>query len=449
MAVYAAILFLLVLLLSFSMVHFPLYAALAIGLIPFIVLARHQKTPWRTLVTGMRDGLFKLRKVYQILLLIGAATALWMACGTLPYLVHAGVGLIHPRLFLLLVFLLTWAMTLLLGSALGAAGMMGALFMAMARTGHYSLAMTAGAVISAIYLGERSSPLSSCANLVSDITNQSVIRYIKDNIRFSFPSILITIIIYTGLSLAMPLVVDSHQLQSAIDAQFNLSPFVFIPIVILLIGLIRTNNIALSLLISLSSAAVTAYFIQGQTITALFTTAMYGYHLPDSNLLAQNLKANGVLGMLTPILTVMASALYSGIFEVTTLLEPIQKPISQFTAKTSRASGMVVSSIIGASIGCSQTFAILFAHQMMRSDYPSSDTGNTQLSVDLANTAVLTPALIPWNASASVPASLLGVGFGFIPYAFLIYLSPLWLIISSSVLKDAYQKHRQAYSKIL
>ncbi len=449
MAVFAAILLLLVLLLSFSMLHLPLYAALALGLIPFIVLARYQQTSWNILVNGLISGLFKLSKTYQILLLIGAATALWMACGTLPYLVHAGVGIIHPRLFLLLVFLLTWAITLLLGSALGAAGMVGALFMAMARVGHYSLAMTAGAVVSAIYLGERSSPLSSCANLVADITSQPVIKYIKTNIRHSAPSLIITILIYTGLSLAMPLTVDSNQLQNAIEAQFSLSPLVLIPIVVLVLGLILTKKITVALILSILSATLTAYLVQGQTLDTLFTTALMGYHLPETSPLAHSLKANGALGMLTPLLTVMASALYSGIFEATSLLKPIQNPIRLFDAKTSRASGMVVSSLIGAAIGCSQTFAILFAHQMMRSDYPDTEEGKAQLSVDIANTAVITPALIPWNASASVPASLLGVGFGFIPYAFLIYLAPLCLVLGNDAYKQAFQKRRQALSKLL
>ena len=443
MLIFAAIGFLIFLLLAFSIMQLPLFLALLLGFIPFVILARMTGTSWRTLISGITASLSQLSKVYQILFLIGAAIGLWMASGTLPFLITVGIGLIHPNAFLIFVFLLTWMMTLLLGSALGSAGMIGVLFMAIAHASGYSLPMTAGAVVSAIYLGERSSPLSSCANLVAEVTKQPLMHYLKANIKNSLPSIIITILLYLGLSLKFPMKGHNDMLQNTITAQFALNPLVLAPVIVLFSLLIWKKQIIPALLSSMFITLMIAIFIQGQTIPYLMHTAFYGFQLPAEHSLADTLRTTGIIGMIKAILTVMASALYSGIFESTNLLKPIQQPLVSLSKRTTNAFGLLIASIIGAAIGCSQTFAILFANQLMQGRYKTNAKQQTQLANDMANTGVLMPALIPWNAACSIPASLLGTGFSFIPFAFILFVAPVEML-----LKAAFLSHKQSDTAI-
>lgn len=433
MPIFAAIGFLIFLLLFFSAMQLPLFLALLLGFIPFLILALKEGTSWHTLLHSISTSLTQLSKVYQILFLIGAAIGLWMAAGTLPFLINAGIGLIHPNAFLIFVFLLTWMITLLLGSALGSAGMIGVLFMAIAHASGYSLPMTAGAVVSAIYLGERSSPLSSCANLVAQVTQQPLMRYLITNIKNSLFSIVLTALLYAGLSLMLPMTGNNDVLQKSITAQFNLNLLVLTPVIVLFALLLWKKQIIPALISSMLLTIGIAVMIQGQSLADLTHTAFYGFQLPASHSLAESLRTTGILGMVKAILTVMASALYSGIFECTDLLKPIQEPLVTLSKRTSNALGLLIASVIGAAIGCSQTFAILFANQLMQNQYTAESNQQVQLANDMANSGVLTPALIPWNAACSIPASLLGTGFSFIPFAFFLFIAPAEMLIKATL----------------
>jgi len=78
-----------------------------------------------------------------------------------------------------------------------------------------------------------------------------------------------------------------------------------------------------------------------------------------------------------------------------------------------------------AAFGCTQTIAILLTEQLMRSKYEESTKGNAALALDLENTVVVLSPLIPWNIAGLVPATILGIHAGFIPFACYLYLLPL------------------------
>lgn len=94
-------------------------------------------------------------------------TALWRASGTIAYLVHWGTLAVTPRAMPLLGFLLASAMSLLTGTSFGSAASLGAVVMGMARSMEISPALMGGALLSGVYLGDRSSPVSTSALLVS------------------------------------------------------------------------------------------------------------------------------------------------------------------------------------------------------------------------------------------------------------------------------------------
>ena len=52
------------------------------------------------------SGVKTVGNILFLFLLIGAITALWRACGTVPFLIYYAGGLISPRVFPLLAFLL-------------------------------------------------------------------------------------------------------------------------------------------------------------------------------------------------------------------------------------------------------------------------------------------------------------------------------------------------------
>lgn len=118
------------------------------------------------------------------------------------------------------------------------------------------------------------------------------------------------------------------------------------------------------------------------------------------------------------------------------MLVHFERLVAVLAAKFGRMTAALVTSTASACFGCSQTFAIITTHQFMAPYYSQDSEGRSELAQDIGNTAVVIPALIPWNVAFTIPAAILSVDAGFVPYAFMLYLVPLFIwsrsIVSST-----------------
>lgn len=85
------------------------------------------------------SGVRTAKNVLIVFLLIGVLTALWRACGTVPLLICYAVDLIHPGTLVITSFLLTCAVSALMGTSFGTAATMGAVCMTAAASMGVSL----------------------------------------------------------------------------------------------------------------------------------------------------------------------------------------------------------------------------------------------------------------------------------------------------------------------
>lgn len=134
--------------------------------------------------------------VIRILLLIGAVTGAWMASGTIPGIVFYSLELISPDLFVLLAFLICCVVSFLLGSSLGTASVVGIPLIIIARSGNADLNIVAGAIIAGAYFGDRCSPMSSSAALVSNLTGTNLFTNIKNMFYSSFIPVILALGFY-------------------------------------------------------------------------------------------------------------------------------------------------------------------------------------------------------------------------------------------------------------
>jgi NhaC family Na+:H+ antiporter len=66
--------------------------------------------------------------------------------------------------------------------------------------------------------------------------------------------------------------------------------------------------------------------------------------------------------------------------------------------------------------------------EFMKKLYPAGQSGRSALAADTGNTSLIIAPLVPWNIAGTFPAGVLAVGPGFIPYAFYLYLVPLFIL---------------------
>ena len=106
------------------------------------------------------EGLRTVKTILFLFLLIGMITALWRASGTIPFLIYHAAGLISPAVFPLLAFLLCSVMSTLTGTSFGTAATIGVICMSIAQAMGLSPVLSAGAILSGAFFGDRCSPMS-------------------------------------------------------------------------------------------------------------------------------------------------------------------------------------------------------------------------------------------------------------------------------------------------
>ena len=166
---------------------FSVIAALLWGLVLFSFYAYKQGFSMRDILHMLGQGVRKVCNIVVVMLCIGALTAAWRICGTIPYIVYHASRLIVPRYFILCAFFLCIVISFMTGSAFSTASTVGAICMMLGRATGVSPVPLAGAILAGSFWGDRCSPMSTSALLVASITRTNI----YDNIRHMVRSALI------------------------------------------------------------------------------------------------------------------------------------------------------------------------------------------------------------------------------------------------------------------
>jgi NhaC family Na+:H+ antiporter len=114
------------------------------------------------LVGGPRGGsraLSSITSALFILLAVGALIGTWNLSGTIPTLVYYGIQALSPGYFYVATAVICGVVAMSIGSSWTTAGTVGVGLVGIATMLGVSAAITAGAVISGAYLGDKLSPL--------------------------------------------------------------------------------------------------------------------------------------------------------------------------------------------------------------------------------------------------------------------------------------------------
>lgn len=407
---------------------FILYPLL-FGFAVFVVIALRRGHKAGALLMSVLKSFKKSLLIINILILIGAITAVWRASGTVAYIVYYGIQLIHPKLFVLSAFLLCCLISFLLGTSFGTIGTVGMILMIMVKGSNISLNMVAGAVIAGAYFGDRCSPMSSSANLVAAVTDTELYKNIRNMFATSAVPMGLSIIIYGILSVRNPVYMAGSGIGQELTASFNLSGWVILPALVILILAVFKVDVKVSMLVSILLGAGIAILVQHNTMIEVLTYILTGYRMEGGGLLSEIIKGGGIASMVKVTLIILVSFAISGIFEATDILKEAEQRMEQLGKKLSTFGTMIVTGIFSASFGCSQTLAIMLVYQLVNKLYERTGKDKYELAVDIENTVIVISALIPWNIAGAVPAAALSVDAGFIPYAFYLYLLPLCSLV--------------------
>lgn len=358
--------------------------------------------------------------VVVVVFLIGIITGLWRASGTIAFCIVRGMDLVIPNLFLVIAFLLSAALSYVLGTSFGVSSTMGVILMAIARSGGIDPVITAGVILSGVYFGDRCSPASSAAVLVAAVTDTKLYDNVKKMLRTGLLPTLLTIGIYTALSFAHPITgVDAGVLDSLTDA-FQISWMALLPAAVMLVLPLCKVPIRISMLSSIAVAAVVALAVQEFGIREILAVAWCGYH-PENEALARVMGGGGVLNMMSSYIIVSLASMYSGILRGTGALDALDKKAAWLAGRIGRFPAMVTVTTLCVSVLCNQAVTVMLGTQLMRGSYDD----NRELAQDMENSGIMIAGLVPWSIACSVPLAMLGSDVRSVPYAVLLWLTPL------------------------
>lgn len=414
--------------------------ALMIGLFAFVAVGCTKGfSPGKVFTMawhGVRDSLV----VLEIMFMIGFITAIWRASGTITFFVYYGVKFVTPPLFVLLAFLMSCLLSYILGTSFSVSGTLGVILMALARSGGVDPLITAGAVMSGIYFGDRCSPASSSAILVANVTKTDLM----DNVKYMHKTGLIAVLISTGiyafLSFQNPLQqVDAAIMDSMLE-EFSLSLLTLLPAVFILVLPMLKLDIRWAFLGSIVSGFVLMVTLQGMDFLDALKCCILGF-VPEQADLEPIIGGGGAVSMLEVCGIIMLSCSYSGIFKGTDMLVDVQGKINQMMSHTGRFIMMLILGFMTSVVFCSQTIAIMLCSDLMTKPYLQTGGNRRELAIDIENATVLLSVIIPWNIACTVPLEMMGVGVKTLVYSYLVFILPVIYIFTKRIwFKDSVDK---------
>ncbi|HPX67833.1 MAG TPA: Na+/H+ antiporter NhaC family protein [Bacillota bacterium] len=415
---------------------------LLIGLIIFITVAYKRGYKPKEIIGMILKGIRKSMLIISIMMLIGAIMSVWRASGTVAYVVYYGIRFVDPNLFILYAFLLSCVVSFLLGTSFGTVGTIGTILMVMVKGGDININIVAGAIMSGIYFGDRCSPMSSSANLVSVLTETDLYTNIKNMFRTTAVPFLIASIIYGILSFQNPLQLGENRIITGIVQTYNLNWVVSMPAIIILVLAFFKVDIKISMAVSILCGAAVAVFFQKETIGDVLKYIIMGYSRPEQSFLGDIMAGGGIISMINVVLIVLIAFSLSGVLEGASLLKFAGNLIIKLGKKVGIFAAVILTSIIAGAFGGSQTLAVMLTYQLVRNMYDSAGIDKYELAVDLENTAIVMAPLIPWNIAGAVPAAALTADNSYVLYSFYLYLIPLANLVMKKF--EIIKRHKMA-----
>lgn len=408
--------------------HLPLIVGSAV----LAILGLRLGHSWKDLQEGMVRGISIGLPAILVLLAIGLLVGSWLAGGVVPLLVVYGLQLLSPGIFLVACCLICAVVSVVTGSSWTTVGTIGVALVGVGEGLEISKAMTAGAIVSGAYFGDKLSPLSDTTNLAAGLTEVPLFGHIRHMLWTTVPSMGIALGIYALLGLEAG--GESREehitlLVETTEKSFHLTPILLLaPFSVIVCLLFRMPALG-AILVGGAVGAVLALTTQGMAPGELISVLEGGFELKTEVARLNGLLSGGGLeSMYWTIGLVLCALSFGGLLESTGMLETIVRAILKFAVST----GSLVLSTLVSSIGVNlltadQYLSIILPGRMYREAFRDAGLDARNLSRCLEDAGTMTSPLIFWNTCGATMLGALSVSpFLFAPFAFFNLLCPLF-----------------------
>ncbi|GAA0463251.1 Na+/H+ antiporter NhaC [Halococcus dombrowskii] len=411
--------------------QFPLFWGIAFT---GLFVRYHLGFSWDALYDGITDSILMGMRVVLIMFVVYALVSTWIQAGTIPGLMYYGLELLTPEIFLPLTAILAAIVSFAVGSSWTTAGTLGVAFIGIGSGLGIPAPMTAGAILSGAYTGDKQSPLSDTTNLAAAVTNTDLYEHINAMRAGTLVAFGLSVVLYVFLGLSASGTIPAGRvgaIQSAIAGSYAVTPLVFVPIVVTF-GLAIYGIPALPTLgTGVFAGALTSMAVQGTGFTAAWTAAQSGT-APETGMKLVDglLESGGLLGGAWIVTIALAALSLGGILERTGMLAVLAHHLGRLSRGVASLTGVTAISAVAMNmLAAEQYISIVVPGMTLRNLYNEQGLKSKNLSRAVEASGTTSAALIPWNSGGLFMAGTLGVStLSYAPYYFFGFLSPLVLV---------------------
>lgn len=408
---------------------------------------------YEEMMNAVADNLKSTSSALLILLMVGALSGTWLLSGIIPTMIYYGIQLLNPSIFLLVSVLVCALISVATGSSWTTSATVGIALIGVGNAMGIPMGMTAGAILSGAYFGDKMSPLSDTTNLAAAMAGTDLFTHIRYMLYTTVPTLVITLIVFGILSFNIEpaAAVETASLLNAITESFTITPWLFaVPVLVIALIVRKTPPLA-ALLIGTLGGAVAALLFQPELIRTLSGSTELNFEsvyitllnaitvdlaVESSNTVLNDLfTSGGMAGMLGTIWLIICAMVFGGVMESIGALSKITATLLKLSKSTFGLVANTVGSCLALNVTASdQYLAIVVPGKMFAKAYEQKGLAPENLSRTIEDSGTVTSVLVPWNTCGAYHSSVLGVSvFEYFAYAVFNYVSPFMTLLFAAL----------------
>jgi len=417
---------------------------LLLGATVAAVVGFMNKVTYKTMLEEVAENIKSTAGAILILLMVGALAGTWLISGIIPTMIYYGLQILNPTIFLAACVIICAIISIATGSSWTTSATVGIALIGIGETLGISLGMTAGAVLSGAYFGDKMSPLSDTTNLAPAMAGADLFDHIKYMTYTTVPTITITLIVFIiiGFSIDTTGVADISDKLLAIKEAFNITPWLFVVPVLVIFLIIKKTPPLIALLAGTLLAGGAALIFQPDIVLKISGAEkldfISGYRgvmnaiTVDTSVETSSVELNdlftsgGMKGMLGTIWLIICAMVFGGVMDAIGALARISSAIlKMFDSVFGLFASTVFSCVTLNATASDQYLAIVVPGKMYAKAYKEKGLAPENLSRTLEDSGTVTSVLIPWNTCGAYQSGVLGVSVAdYFVYAIFNWLSP-------------------------
>lgn len=410
--------------------HIPILICIILLIFYGLIKRVEFKTLEESMLSGARAGMGAI----YIFFLIGILISSWIVSGTIPTLLYVGLSIITASFFYTIVFVITAIIGTAIGSSLTTVATIGVAFMSIAGAMDASMAMTAGAIVSGAFFGDKMSPLSDTTNLAASIVNIDLFEHIKNMSWTTVPAFIISAILYSVFSPSAGTfdasTIASYK-TSLLETNF-IHWYAIVPLLVLIVCTILKMPAFLTLIASSLVALLLSTLHTSLSWTDYFNILYSGFVSETGvKVIDSLLTRGGISSMYFTIMLVLLSLSMGGLLfalgVIQALLEKVEKLLHSVGALIT---GTALTAIgINTLVG-EQYLSILLTGEAFKQKYAEQGLHPKNLSRVMEDAGTVINPLVPWSVCGLFIVSMLNVPvMSYLPFAFFCLLSPILTVM--------------------